>query len=95
MRSVWRIAACSALLLGAAGCGLTLGPVTETRYVVVAPGVPVEVLENKTVRCRVLTDESGDVVTQDVGGWVAMPPEHWATVKSEITRLRKKAGAVK
>jgi len=84
--------ACSLAALALAGCDLTLGPKTETRYVIVQPGVPVEVLETRVLRCRVLTDESGSDVSQDVGGWIAMPPEHWDTVKREITRLRAKCG---
>jgi len=57
--------------------------------VIVKPGLPVEILENSTVRCRVLKDETGDAVNQDIGGWIAMPPEHWESVKKEILTLRK------
>jgi len=90
-----RIAACSLLALLACGCNLTLGPRVEKRLVVLAPGVPVEILENRALECRVLTQvEAGEVdfFQQDVGGWVAMPPAHWQAVKAEIERLRAKAG---
>jgi len=85
----WKILAFSLSLLLFSGCDLTLGPKVETRYVIVKPGVPVVVLENETLRCRVLTDTEGDMVRQDLGGWIAMPPEHWEAVKQEIERLRK------
>jgi len=67
------------------GCGLTLGPVTKTEYVLVHPGKPLVVLENKAVKARVL-DGSGDAVKQDVGGWVMMPPEHWEAVKRKLEK---------
>lgn len=41
------------------------------------------VLENVTVRGRTLKDE-GQVVRQDIGGWVAMPASHWAVVKERL-----------
>lgn len=81
------------LLLG--GCDLTLGPKVETRYVVVKAGLPAEVLENKTVRCRLLKDDGGSAIAQDIGGWIAMPPEHWETLKKELNRLRMKCGEEK
>jgi len=74
------------LLLCLTGCGLTLGPVTETRYVLIKPGVPVVILENKVIKCRVLVDADGGVVKQDVGGWVAMPPSHWEQVKADLLK---------
>ena len=62
------------------GCGgLTIGPRTETRYVIVHPGRPLQILGNKTVRGRVL-DGTGDAVEQDIGGWIAMPAEHWNAI---------------
>ena len=73
-----------ALGAGLAGCGATIGPRVETRYVVQQPGVPVVVLENATVTCRVLTDVDGAAVQQDIGGWVAMPPAHWDQVKRDL-----------
>ena len=66
-----------------AGCDLTLGPKVKTRYVIVKPGKPLRVLENKVVKVRVLKGE-GDPIAQDVGGWVAMPEEHWDAVKRKI-----------
>lgn len=74
------LTACSIL----SGCGdLTIGPKVETRYVIVEPGNPIVVLENVTVRGRTLKDE-GQVVRQDIGGWVAMPASHWSVVKERL-----------
>jgi len=88
MRS--RIVPLTALLtlsvLGSLGCvkpQINIGPTTHTQYVIVNAGKPLEVLENTTVRGRVL-DGSGDVVYQDVGGWIMMPPAHWETLKAEL-----------
>jgi len=59
-----------------AGCnGLTLGPTTKVEYVIVYPGQPVQVMENETVRVRTLSSNS--VGKHDIGGWVAMPREHF------------------
>lgn len=77
------------------GCDLTLGPKVEIRYVIVKPGLPGEILESKKVRCRILKDTEGAAVVQDIGGWIAMPPEHWETLKKELNRLRIKCGEEK
>lgn len=89
MRICLTILACSLLAFCACGCDLTFGPKVETRYVIVQPGLPVEILENRSLRCRAMKDEGGAAVVQDVGGWVAMPPKHWEAVKSEVERLRQ------
>lgn len=90
-KSALRILACSLCLAVLAGCSVTLGPMTEKKLVVVRPGVPVEILENRELDCRILTDEDGvsDIFHQDVGGWIAMPPEHWETLKAEFERLKE------
>lgn len=55
--------------------GPTIGPRVETKTVVFYPGQPLQILENATVRGRRLGDDAQ--VEQDVGGWVAMPREHF------------------
>jgi len=75
-----------------AGCGLSIGPQVETRYVLIHTGKPLEVLENRTVKGRVL-DGTGAAVTQDVGGWVMMPPDHWDAVKRALERAQGAAPA--
>lgn len=59
----WLISAC------------TLGPITESRVLVVRPGQPVEILENVKVMGRRL--DNSETITVDVGGWVTMPREHF------------------
>jgi len=73
------------LLSAASGCGLTLGPVTKTEYVLIHPGKPLTALENKTVRARVL-DGTGDAVKQDIGGWIMLPPDHWEAIKKRLEK---------
>lgn len=64
------------------GCGLTLGPTTEVRYVIVHPGQPIRLLENHSVRGERL--DGAGVADQDIGGWVAMPPDHWAVIAAAL-----------
>lgn len=79
---------------GTSGCsGLTLGPTIERRAIIVHPGVGIEILDNVTVEARAIREDGPtDTFEQDIGGWIAMPPDHWDTVKREIKRLREKAG---
>lgn len=96
MRNVSRILACSLLVLVLAGCDISLGPKIEKRAIMVYPGVPVEIIQSAKVECHTLakTEKEGetDVFKQDVAGWVAMPPDHWRSLKAEVQRLRKKCG---
>jgi len=63
------------------GCsGLSVGPQIRTEYVVLHAGKPMQVLENTKVEGRVL-DGSGDTVTQEIGGWLVMPPSHFEALK--------------
>lgn len=78
------------LLIFLFGCNLTLGPKVENKLIIVQPGVPVEILQNEELECRVLTDkDNSNVVKQDVGGWIAMPPAHWETLKKKFKELEK------
>lgn len=94
--SASRILACSILVLLLTGCDITLGPKVEKKAIIVYPGVPVEILQAVKLDCHTLvkSEQEGevDVFKQDVGGWVAMPPEHWKSLKAEVQRLRKKCG---
>lgn len=68
------------------GCdGPTIGPRVETKTVIVYPGQPLQILSNVKVTGRRLADD--DQVVQDIGGWVAMPREHFEA-------LARKAGLV-
>jgi len=62
------------------GCGLTLGPTIQREFIVVKPGQPIRILSNAKVRGQRLGDES-IVDGQSIGGWIAMPPEHWEEVR--------------
>jgi len=66
------------------GCGLTLGPTVKTEYVLVTPGNPILILENRTLEGRRL--DGGGVASFDVGGWVAMPEEHFHALKRAAER---------
>jgi len=63
------------------GC-ITVGPKIETQVVIVRAGNPVKIIENRALKCQTLT--GGNAVKQDVGGWVAMPEEHWLAVKRKL-----------
>ena len=80
--------ACAVLTLSCLaswGCGLSLGPQVKTQYVIVEPGRPVEILQSAKVSARQLGDD-GAAVQQDVGGWVAMPKEHFEALKRAIEK---------
>ena len=86
MRSLLRrcaLVAAMTIFCASSGCdGITLGPRVKTEYVVIHSGRPLQILQNKKITGRVL-DGSGAAVDQDIGGWVAMPMEHWeALVRS-------------
>lgn len=97
-RSAWTTWACSAALLLLSGCAeLTIGPRVEKKAIIVKAGVPVEILQNKTLPCRVLTDADGeyDEWQQDVGGWVAFHPDHWKSLKASVDALKAEVARLK
>lgn len=70
------------------GCkSLTLGPTIETRYVIVYPGMPGQVMDSKTVPLRLLGRD--EVVRQDIGGWITMPREHFDALVRALTTQPK------
>lgn len=97
IQSACAILACS-LLAFLAGCssGLTFGPTIERRAIVVRAGTGVEILTQVEVEARVLPESSpenravkSDIFKQDVGGWIALHPDHWESVKREVMRLQQ------
>lgn len=68
-------------------CGLAIGPQTKTEYLILHPGRPMQVLENGKVKGRVV-DGTGEAVEQDMGGWVAMPSDHWEAVKRGLEQKK-------
>ncbi len=65
------------------GCDLSLGPKVATKYLIVHPGKPLQVLSQAKVKARLL-DGSGDAVEQDIGGWICLPPDHWDAIKRAL-----------
>lgn len=72
------------------GCDLTLGPKVKTEILILHPGSPCRILTPGKVRVQVLTDKNGNTAMQDVGAWVAMPPEHWEAVKRTLEKAKAK-----
>lgn len=62
---------------------MTLGPKVEAKAVIVHPGQPLRALENISVKAQTA---DGTQVSQDIGGWVAMPPEHWDAIKRVLDK---------
>lgn len=68
-----------------AGCSVVnLRPEVESKLVIVNPGMPCQILENRKVKIQEL--KSGVVCTQDVGGWIAMPESHWKQIKAVLEK---------
>lgn len=66
--------------------GCTIGPTVEVRHVLIHPGQPLRVMENVTVEGERL--DGGGAASHDIGGWIVMPPSHWA----EVEKLLKQTG---
>lgn len=81
---VLALAAGAVSVIGGCNGGLTLGPTVERSVVLLKAGQPVQVLENRTVKARPLNGPE-QVVRVDVGGWVAMPPEHFDELMGLLT----------
>lgn len=65
----------------------TLGPTVETRYVIVHPGQPLRAMANQQIDGERM--DGAGVVSQDVGGWVMMPPDHWAVIDKLIKQAQQ------
>jgi hypothetical protein len=79
---LWPLALLALALLTLPAC--TIGPTVETRYVIVHPGQPVRILQGVTVTGERL--DGGGPATLDIGGWIAMPPDHWAIIAGLIRK---------
>ena len=62
--------------------GITLGPVVKREFIIVRVGRPIQILSNVAVQGRRLDDDS--VARVEIGGWIAMPQEHWDAVKGVL-----------
>lgn len=78
-----RLLALTLIFLPSSGCN-GIGPRVETRFIIVHPGKPLEILSNTKVTGRRIDDDS--VASQDIGGWIAMPREHFEALKRAIER---------
>ncbi len=76
---------CLLLMLFSMTSGCSLGPTTEVRYVLVHPGQPLKILSNVTVTGQRL--DGGGTESIDVGGWVAMPPDHWTVIAGLLATI--------
>jgi hypothetical protein len=81
---------CLGLLLSCwmiSGCQFTpvqIGPQEKETITILHPGRPIKILRNCTVDARPLKDEQAKPAKVDVGGWIAMPPDHWDAVTLSI-----------
>lgn len=66
------------------GCLRPPREVTETRFVIIHQGKPIQILAGAShVTGRTLDGEQ-EVADVDVNGWTAMPPSHWRKVKAVL-----------
>jgi hypothetical protein len=75
------------------GCSILGG--THNEYTIVEPGMPIQAVGNKKGKSEknVVTGQelkSGKIATQDVNGWVMMPPSHWRVVANILEQAKKK-----
>lgn len=73
------------------GCGVR--PSETKTYVVVRPGDPIQIVDLKAqkgekVEVTGSTLKGGAVSSEDVTGWIAMPPEHWEIIKAALEKTQ-------
>lgn len=79
---------------------INLGPRTQTELVIVNPGNPVLVIENRKVKSVPYTWDGTKAVELkvttppkvDVGGWIAMPKAHFEALMRRLDQLEKANG---
>jgi hypothetical protein len=76
------------LISGCKFSPVQIGPDVKETITVLHPGRPIKILRNYTVDARPLADEQAKPAEVDVGGWVAMPPDHWDAVQDRILKLQ-------
>lgn len=72
------------LLLSMTAC--TIGPTTEVRYVIVHAGQPMRAMANQSIDGERM--DGAGITSQDVGGWVMMPPDHWAAIEKIVKQAQ-------
>lgn len=88
-RHTRRLACALAALIFGLSLGCTIGPKIADRWTFIYPGAPIVILSNARVQGRRL-DGTGGVVSQRIGGWVAMPREHWEYIEKRLQELESK-----
>lgn len=88
------ILVCSLLLVILCGCDVTIGPKVGNNAIIVKAGTGIEVLDAAVVHAHLLKDAKAEddgekVFKQDIGGWIALHPDHWESVKNTIRKLRQ------
>lgn len=68
--------------------GCTIGPIAETRFVVIKTGLPIQILTPTKVEGRKLKDDT--IGTQDITGWVAMPQDHFDALMRAAQKAENK-----
>jgi len=89
-RKLWVIILILIMCCGISACSFSVGPQVESRIAIMRPGDAMMITENIKVKGKLLKDPKAGEVKQDIGGWMAMPLNHWEIVKEEIKRLREK-----
>lgn len=69
------------------GCGIR--PSVTHTYNVVEPGDPIQIVDLKAgkgekVEVTGTTVKGGTISTQDITGWIAMPPSHWRVIADKL-----------
>lgn len=81
---------CSALLTLAipfSAHALNIGPVVETKIIIIEPGNPVQIVEDKTITVKVKpvdVDTPPAKITKNISGWVLITPNDWAVYKRRL-----------
>jgi hypothetical protein len=91
------ILALTSVILWSSGCTIVVQQgkdVIVEKYIIMHSGIPIEVLENTEVQGKALNNSSG-CSTWDIGGWIAMPPEHWNDLNEVIGKLKMKISSLK
>lgn len=80
-----RYALASAMCLSLLGCGFSMGPQVRTQVVIVHPGNPIRVVSQSRVDGRAMNQPADAPSSNvDIGGWVAIPPDHWDVIKKRL-----------
>ena len=69
---------------------LNIGPVVETKIIIIEPGNPVQIVEDKTLTLKVkpVTIEAPAAnIKKNFGGWVLITPDDWNVYRIRLKML--------